>query len=92
MLPALAGTLVLRVLFSFLSPFFLTTMNIANLLTQTASLMILAIALTFLLIMAEIDLSAGVTGGVGMAVFILLVNDRTGTGSSPSSSPCWSAS
>ena len=65
MLPALAGVLVLGVLFSFLSEFFLTNKNIANLLTQTASLMILAIALTFLLIMAEIDLSAGITGGVG---------------------------
>ncbi len=76
MLPALAGVLVLGVLFSFLSEFFLTNKNIANLLTQTASLMILAIALTFLLIMAEIDLSAGITGGVGMAVFIRLVNDQ----------------
>ena len=76
MLPALAGVLVLGVLFSFLSEFFLTNKNIANLLTQTAALMILAIALTFLLIMAEIDLSAGITGGVGMAVFIRLVNDQ----------------
>ena len=63
-------------LFSFLSEFFLTNKNIANLLTQTASLMILAIALTFLLIMAEIDLSAGITGGVGMAIFIRLLNDQ----------------
>jgi D-xylose transport system permease protein len=76
MLPALAGVLVLGVLFSFLSEFFLTNKNIANLLTQTAALMILAIALTFLLIMAEIDLSAGITGGVGMAVFIRLLNDQ----------------
>ena len=80
MLPALAGVLVLGVLFSFLSEFFLTNKNIANLLTQTASLMILAIALTFLLIMAEIDLSAGITGGVGMAVFIRLLNDQSGLG------------
>ena len=76
MLPALAGVLVLGVLFSFLSEFFLTNKNIANLLTQTAALMILAIALTFLLIMAEIDLSAGITGGVGMAIFIRLLNDQ----------------
>src|SRR6478735_6456703 len=61
MLPALAGVLVLGVLFSFLSEFFLTNKNIANLLTQTDALIILAIALTFLLIMAEIDLSAGIT-------------------------------
>ena len=76
MLPALAGTLVLGTLFSSLNEYFLTDKNIANLLTQTAALMILAIALTFLLIMAEIDLSAGITGGVGMAIFIRLVNDQ----------------
>lgn len=76
MLPALAGTLVLGVLFSVLNEFFFTNKNIANLLTQTAALMILAIALTFLLILGEIDLAAGITGGVGMAVFILLVNDH----------------
>jgi D-xylose transport system permease protein len=77
MLPALAGLIVLGVLFSFLSPFFLTQINIANLITQTGALMMLAIALTFVILLAEIDLSAGVTAGVGMAVFILLL-DRGG--------------
>jgi len=74
MLPALAGLVVLGILFSALSPYFLTRGNIANLLTQTAALMMLSMALTFVIILAEIDLSAGVTGGVGTAVFILLVN------------------
>jgi len=73
MLPALGGFVVLIILFSFLSPFFLTPINLANLLTQTAALAMLAIALTFVILLAEIDLSAGVTGGVGMASFILLV-------------------
>ncbi len=72
MLPALGGVVVLAILFSILSPFFLTRINIANLLTQTSSLMMLAIALVFVILLAEIDLSAGVTAGVGMAVFILL--------------------
>ena len=76
MLPALAGVVVLAILFGFLSPFFFTKGNIANLMTQTAALMMLAIALTFVIILTEIDLSAGVTGGVGMAVFIILVNDK----------------
>jgi D-xylose transport system permease protein len=74
MLPALGGFLVLVILFSVLSPFFLTPINLANLLTQTAALAMLAIALTFVILLAEIDLSAGVTGGVGMASWILLVN------------------
>jgi D-xylose transport system permease protein len=42
--------------------------------TQTAALMMLSVGLTFVILIAEIDLSAGVTGGVGMAVWILLVN------------------
>ncbi len=76
MLPALAGLVVLTILFSFLNEFFLTKVNIANLLTQTAALMMLSIALTFVIILTEIDLSAGVTGGVGMAAFILLLNEQ----------------
>lgn len=72
MLPALGGLVVLAILFSALSPFFLTRINIANLLTQTSSLMMLAMALVFVILLAEIDLSAGVTAGVGMSVFILL--------------------
>ena len=77
MLPALAGLLVLSILFGFLNPFFFTKGNVANLMTQTAALMMLSIALTFVIILTEIDLSAGITGGVGMAVFIILVNDKT---------------
>jgi D-xylose transport system permease protein len=76
MLPALAGVIVLAILFGSLSPFFLTKLNIANLMTQTAALMMLAMALTFVILIAEIDLSAGVTSGVGMAIFVLLVNKQ----------------
>jgi D-xylose transport system permease protein len=74
MLPALAGFALLTVIFSLASPYFLTRLNIANLMTQTASLMMLSMALVFVILLAEIDLSAGVTSGVGMAVFILLAN------------------
>jgi D-xylose transport system permease protein len=74
MLPALAGLVVLSILFSSLSSVFMTKTNLANLMTQTAALMMLSVALTFVIVIAEIDLSAGVTGGVGMAVWILLVN------------------
>ena len=74
MLPALAGLVIITIVFYIATPFFLTKTNIANLMTQTAALMMLAMALTFVIILAEIDLSAGVTGGLGMAVFILLTN------------------
>ncbi|MCK0118480.1 D-xylose transport system permease protein [Isoptericola sp. CG 20/1183] len=73
-LPASAGIVVLTVLFTFLSPFFLTERNFANLLTQAATLVMLAMALTFVLLLGEIDLSAGVTSGMTMALFVVLDN------------------
>jgi D-xylose transport system permease protein len=72
MLPALGGLVVLCILFQILSPDFLSLPNIANLLTQTAFLGMLAVALVFVILIGEIDLSAGVTAGVGMAVFVQL--------------------
>ena len=71
-LPAIGGLIVLSVMFSILSPFFLTERNFANLLNQAAPLVVLGMALVFVLLLGEIDLSAGVTGGVGMALFVVL--------------------
>ena len=71
-LPAVGGLIVLSLLFAALSPFFLTERNFANLLNQAATLVVLGIALVFVLLLGEIDLSAGVTGGVGMAIFVVL--------------------
>jgi D-xylose transport system permease protein len=71
-LPAVGGLLVLVVLFSGLSPYFLTTINFANLFTQGATLMMLSSALVFVILLGEIDLSAGVTAGTGMAIFVKL--------------------
>jgi D-xylose transport system permease protein len=73
-LPSVLSLFVLTILFSALNPYFLTQGNFANLLTQTATLMMLAMALVFVILIAEIDLSAGVTSGVAMALFILLTN------------------
>lgn len=74
-LPALGGFVVLMILFSFLDATFLTPLNIANLLTQAATLMMLAMALVFVILLGEIDLSAGVTSGVGAALFVVLVHN-----------------
>lgn len=71
-LPAIAGFVVLSILFSVLSPFFLTERNFANLLTQAATLVMLAMALVFVILLGEIDLSAGVTSGVAMSLFVVL--------------------
>jgi D-xylose transport system permease protein len=71
-LPAVGALLILLALFSALSPYFMTTINIANLFTQAATLAMLAAALVFVLMLGEIDLSAGVTAGTGMALFVKL--------------------
>jgi len=71
-LPAIGGLVVLTILFASLSPYFLTERNFANLLNQAATLVMLAMALVFVLLLGEIDLSAGVTGGVAMALFVVL--------------------
>jgi D-xylose transport system permease protein len=73
-LPAVAGFVVLSALFSILSPYFLTERNFANLMTQAATLVTLGMALVFVILLGEIDLSAGVTAGVTMCIFIVLVN------------------
>ena len=72
-LPAILATLVLALIFNFASPFFFTKLNFTNLFVQAAELTMLAVALVFVILLAEIDLSAGVTAGVAMAVFIQLV-------------------
>jgi D-xylose transport system permease protein len=70
-LPALAGLVVLVILFALASSTFLTLNNIANLLAQTASIVIIAMGLVFVLLLGEIDLSAGTASGVTAAVMAL---------------------
>ena len=69
-LPAVGALVVLVILFSSLSPYFFTTLNFANLFVQAATLMMISSALVFVILLGEIDLSAGVTAGTGMAVFV----------------------
>ena len=70
-LPAIGALIVIGALFAIQSPFFLTKLNIANLFVQAAELTTLAVALVFVILLAEIDLSAGVTAGVAMDIFYL---------------------
>ncbi len=69
-LPAIGGLLVLVIIFSSAHSSFMTPRNMANLMTQAAPLVVLGMALVFVLLLGEIDLSAGVTFGVAMAVFV----------------------
>ncbi|MDT7663460.1 MAG: D-xylose transport system permease protein [Pseudonocardiales bacterium] len=70
-LPALFGLVVLLILFSVASVSFLTLGNIANLLAQGAGVTIIAMGLVFVLLLGEIDLSAGTASGVTAAVLAL---------------------
>ena len=63
-LPSVLGILVLGVIFSQVSSQFLSRNNIGNLPSQGAYIAIIALGLVFVLLLGEIDLSAGTTGGV----------------------------
>jgi D-xylose transport system permease protein len=72
-LPALAGLIVLVIYFATQSEFFLSLTNVANLFQQGASTIIIAMGLVFVLLLGEIDLSAGTASGVCAAIMALHV-------------------
>ena len=72
-LPALLGLAVLVAVFTALRPVFFTPLNFANLLIQGAGVTVIAMGLVFVLLVGEIDLSAGVTSGVAAAVMVTLL-------------------
>ena len=68
-LPAVLGLVTLVIIFSVLRPdTFTNAFNFANLINQSAGVMVLAMGLVFVLLLGEIDLSAGFTGGAAAAV------------------------
>jgi len=75
-LPALLGLITLGLVFTFSSQYFLTPRNLANLLTQAAPVIVIAMGLVFVLLLGEIDLSAGFASGVCGATMVLLINDH----------------
>src|SRR5690349_4235694 len=73
-LPAVAGIVVLAILFTALRPdTFPTPLNITNLLVQAVPIILLAMGLVFVLLLGEIDLSAGVVSGVCAAVMAVMM-------------------
>lgn len=75
-LPAVLGLIVLCVFFSALRPVFLSELNFANLLTQGAGSIAIAMGLVFVLLLGEIDLSAGYASGVCAAVLAILLTEH----------------
>ncbi|GAB3901767.1 sugar ABC transporter permease [Microbispora bryophytorum] len=72
-LPAVFGLVILCVVFSVLRPAFLSAVNFANLFTQGAAVAVIAMGLIFVLLLGEIDLSAGFASGVCAAVLAVLL-------------------
>jgi D-xylose transport system permease protein len=72
-LPAVLGLIVLVTIFSVLRPRFITPINFANLFTQGAAGTVIAMGLVFVLLLGEIDLSAGYASGVCAAVLAVVL-------------------
>ena len=70
--PAVAGAVLLMVVFGLAQSSFLTTSNMAQIVQQAAPNTILAMGLVFVLLLGEIDLSAGVVGSTAAAVAAVL--------------------
>ncbi|SEH61555.1 D-xylose transport system permease protein [Mycolicibacterium rutilum] len=72
-LPAVLGLVVLFIVFGLANDRFLSALNLANLITQAGSICVLAMGLVFVLLLGDIDLSAGVAGGVAACAMALAV-------------------
>ncbi len=75
-LPAIGGLIVLCVIFGIADPVFLTAKNFANLFTQGAPVAIIAMGLVFVLLLGEIDLSAGFASGVCATIMSVLLAEH----------------
>lgn len=68
-IPAILAILALVSVFGLVNPgSFLSVLNMANLLEQASAVIVIAMAVTFVLLLGEIDLAAGFTAGVSAAV------------------------
>jgi D-xylose transport system permease protein len=75
-LPAILGLVVLVIVFSALRPRFFSALNFANLFQQGAAVAVIAMGLIFVLLLGEIDLSAGYASGVCAAILAITVTNR----------------
>ncbi|MEO6712704.1 MAG: ABC transporter permease [Mycobacteriales bacterium] len=75
-LPAILGLIVLGVVFGSLRSTFIGAGNFANLLTQGASIAVIAMGLVFVMLLGEIDLSAGFASGVCASVLAILLSPK----------------
>jgi D-xylose transport system permease protein len=75
-LPAIVGLGILVLVFATARPRFFTALNFANLLQQGAAVAVIAMGLVFVLLLGEIDLSAGFASGMCAAVLAVLLTQQ----------------
>jgi len=72
-LPIVVGLIVIALVFQTQNDRFLTASNFVNLIVQTAPYAVIAMGVTFALLLGEIDLSIGFVSGVGGVMIALLL-------------------
>jgi len=72
-LPIIVGLIVIAIVFQTQNDRFLTAGNFVNLIVQTAPYAVIAMGVTFVLLLGEIDLSIGFVSGVGGVLTALLL-------------------
>src|ERR671913_998953 len=72
-LPIIVGLIVIALVFQTQNDRFLTAGNFVNLIVQTAPYAVIAMGVTFVLLLGEIDLSIGFVSGVGGVLTALLL-------------------
>ena len=75
--PLVLGALVLYLSFS--TEFFLTSLNLTNLLTQAAVLAVVSFGLTFVILSGELDLSVGAGVALASVVGAMVMRDNGGS-------------
>ena len=78
MLPVIIGLIIIVVIFQVKSPVFLSALNLTNLITQGAALILLGMAEVFVLLLGEIDLSIGYVAGVAAVATVALASSQVG--------------
>jgi D-xylose transport system permease protein len=72
-LPIVVGLIIIAIVFQTQNDRFLTAGNFVNLIVQTAPYAVIAMGVTFVLLLGEIDLSIGFVSGVGGVMVALLL-------------------
>jgi len=84
LLPVIAGLIVIAIIFQSLKSTFLSADNIVNLIQEASYFVVWGMAEVFVLLLGEIDLSAGYVGFCGAAIAVILV-------APPNNQPWWLA-